>query len=82
MMRGSGSLAVSEARQTAYLLKGKVTPDYDRLEFGMAEKFVLRALASARDVRLPQVETEFRKTGTWATWWRSLPGRDKERGSL
>jgi DNA ligase-1 len=39
-----------EARVAAYLLHGRVAPDYEGIELGMADRLVLRALAVATGV--------------------------------
>jgi DNA ligase-1 len=56
-------LSPGEARQAAYFLKGKMAPDYEAAELGMAEKLVVRALAGAYGVPLSRVEAALRKTG-------------------
>jgi DNA ligase-1 len=72
-------LSPAEARQAAYLLKGKVAPDYEGLEFGMAEKFVVRALAAAENVPLKRVEAAYRKAGDLGDVAAQLAG--KRRGA-
>jgi len=52
-----------EARLTAYLLRGKVAPDYEGLELGLAKKLVMRSLAQAWGTPLKEVENRFQKTG-------------------
>jgi DNA ligase-1 len=42
-----GRLSPGEARVAAYLLRGQVGPDYEGGELGMADKLVMRALATA-----------------------------------
>ncbi len=52
-----------EARITAYLLRGKVAPDYEGLKLGLAEKLVMRALTQAWGISLKEVESHFQKIG-------------------
>jgi DNA ligase-1 len=52
-----------EARMAAYLLRGRVGPDFEGGELGMGEKFVVRPVAAASDVSPAKVEAAFRKTG-------------------
>jgi DNA ligase-1 len=56
-------LEPGEGRAAAYLLKGKVAPDYEGTEFGMAEKAVTRAIAASAAVALRRVEAAFHRTG-------------------
>jgi DNA ligase-1 len=68
-------LSPAEARQAAYLLKGKVSPDYEGPEFGMAEKFVLRVLAAADEVPPSRVAAALRKAGDLGDVAAQLAGR-------
>jgi DNA ligase-1 len=52
-----------EARAAAYLLKGKVAPDYEGIELGMAEKSVLRAIAASADVPPGRVQAALHRLG-------------------
>lgn len=52
-----------EARMAAYLLRGRVAPDYEPVEIGLAEKLVVRALAEACDISVTKVAQAVRKTG-------------------
>ena len=54
---------VSEISELCYLLQGRVTPIYEPLEFGMADKFIIRAIAKAYDVPIDTVLREFKKHG-------------------
>jgi DNA ligase-1 len=56
-------LSPTEARLAAYLLRGKVAPDYEGLELGVAEKLVTRALAAASDLSMAKVQAASRRTG-------------------
>lgn len=46
-----------------YLLQGRVVPLYTPLEFGMADKMILRAVARAFDIEDAKVTSEFKKIG-------------------
>lgn len=56
-------LKPEEARAAAYLLRGKVAPDYEGIELGMAEKSVLRAIAASADVPPDRVQAAFQRLG-------------------
>lgn len=60
LFKKSGS---SEIRELCYLLQGRVEPLYEPIEFGMAEKFVIRAIGYAYDVDLQKVLTIFKRVG-------------------
>ncbi len=53
----------SEIGQIAYLTQGRVAPLYEPVEFGMAEKMVLRAMAIAYKIELEKVNDLFKKAG-------------------
>jgi DNA ligase-1 len=46
-----------------YLIQGKLYPDYEGIELGMAEKMVIRAIASSSGKDQLQVEKVYQKTG-------------------
>ena len=52
-----------EIGKICYLLQGRVVPLYEALEFGVADKFMIRAIAQAYGVEAPRVMKEFKKTG-------------------
>lgn len=52
-----------EIGKLCYLLQGRVCPLYEAIEFGVAEKFIFRAIASAYGVTTGQVTAEFKKLG-------------------
>ncbi|MCX7589488.1 MAG: ATP-dependent DNA ligase [bacterium] len=56
-------VSAEEAKLTAYLLKGKITPDYLGGEFGLAQKLVIRAIARAYNLSIEEVEKNFYKKG-------------------
>lgn len=52
-----------DIRQTIYLSVGRLHPDFVPLELGMADKLVLRAIASVSGRKLSEVESLWVKTG-------------------
>lgn len=52
-----------EIAKLCYLLQGRVCPLYEDVEFGMAEKFIIRAIAQAYDAPQEEVITQFKKLG-------------------
>ncbi len=54
---------VREIRTLCYLLQGRVTPIYEPLEFGMADKFIIRAISNAYDVPIEKVLAEYKHHG-------------------
>lgn len=46
-----------------YLLQGRVAPLYEPIEFGMADKMVIRTIANSLQVNSTQVTNEFKKRG-------------------
>ncbi|MEM2088673.1 MAG: ATP-dependent DNA ligase [Thermoproteota archaeon] len=53
----------AELEKLVYLLQGKVRPDYEGLEFGMADKLVLRALMDFSGVDQKTVEKIYKDSG-------------------
>ncbi len=53
----------SEIAKLCYLLQGRVCPLYEDIEFGMAEKFIIRAIAQAYDAPHDEVVKQFKKLG-------------------
>lgn len=49
--------------KVVYLTQGRVAPLFDAPEFGMAEKYVIKALALAYGVSPEKVTSDFKKTG-------------------
>src|ERR1043166_4978205 len=46
-----------------YLIQGKISPDYEGVELGLAEKMAIRALAQSAGLDLAVIEEIYRKTG-------------------
>jgi len=55
--------SADEIGKLIYLLQGRVAPLYEATEFGMADKFVIRAIALAYDIEPDRVTKEFKKFG-------------------
>src|SRR5690348_2202181 len=52
-----------EIGEICYLLQGRVVPLYDATEFGIADKFMIRAIVLAYGASEDDVKKEFRKFG-------------------
>ncbi|HUD20081.1 MAG TPA: ATP-dependent DNA ligase [Patescibacteria group bacterium] len=52
-----------EIGKICYLLLGRVVPLYEAVEFGVADKFMIRAIALAYDTDQDHVVSAFKKTG-------------------
>lgn len=53
----------SEIDKMVYLLQGRIAPLYEPLEFGMADKMILRAIAQAYDISPKDALVEFKRLG-------------------
>jgi DNA ligase-1 len=56
-------VSVSEIGPVSYILTGRVAPLYEPVEFGMADKFVVKAISQAYGVDPETVRKYFGKTG-------------------
>src|SRR3989338_2080317 len=56
-------LTPAEYEKSVYLLLGRLTPKYEMLNFGMAEKMVIRAIASAVQMEKSDFVKEYKKSG-------------------
>lgn len=52
-----------ETEKVVYLLQGRVRPAYEGIDFGMAEKMIVRAAISALNIEKSFFEKEFKKIG-------------------
>jgi DNA ligase-1 len=68
-------LSPEEGRMAAYLLRGRVAPDFEPVEFGVADKLVMRALAEATGVSAARVQEAFGRTGDLGDVAAALTGR-------
>lgn len=64
LFRASGT---HEIAKICYVLQGRVAPLYESVEFGVADKFMIRAVACAYDVKVGDVAEEFKKRGDLGT---------------
>lgn len=68
-----------EIGKICYLLLGRVAPLYDAIEFGIADKFMVRAIAESYEVPRERVQALFKKTGDVGTTAEELhSGKDKK----
>ncbi|MDA1316745.1 MAG: ATP-dependent DNA ligase [bacterium] len=56
-------LTPAEYEKTIYLLLGRLTPIYKTLNFGMAEKLVIRAVASSIQMDVKDFTNEYKRVG-------------------
>ncbi|GAB4219177.1 MAG: ATP-dependent DNA ligase [Candidatus Microgenomates bacterium] len=56
-------LTSSELEQVVYLLQGKVRPAYEGVDFGMAEKMIIKAAILALNIDKNYFEKEYKKIG-------------------
>lgn len=49
--------------KVTYLIQGKLYPDYEGIEMGLAERMALRAIASSSGRNLSEIESIYRETG-------------------
>jgi DNA ligase-1 len=49
--------------KVTYLIQGKLYPDYEGIEMGLAERMALRAIASSSGRGMTEIETIYRDTG-------------------
>lgn len=56
-------LSSEEIGQTVYLLQGRVAPLFEKIEFGMAEKTVIKSIVSSLNIDRPYFEKENRRLG-------------------
>ena len=52
-----------EIVKICYILQGRVAPLYEAVEFGIADKMMIRAIADALQVKSKKVADLFKKTG-------------------
>ncbi|MGI9567504.1 MAG: ATP-dependent DNA ligase [Nitrosopumilus sp.] len=46
-----------------YLLQGKLRPDFEGIELGVAEKLAMRAISKSSGIQIKKIEDEYRKNG-------------------
>jgi DNA ligase-1 len=60
-------LTSDEIEQTTYLLQGRVVPLFESIEFGMAEKTIIKSIVSALNVERAYFEKENKRLGDVGT---------------
>lgn len=50
-----------------YLIQGKLRPDYEGLELGVAEKLAIRAISKSSAIPIKKIESEYKKSGDLGT---------------
>jgi DNA ligase-1 len=60
-----------------YLLQGRVAPNYESVEFGAADKFMIRAIAQAYDISPDRVTKAFKKHGDMGVAAEELHGEKR-----
>lgn len=69
----------AEIGKICYLLLGRVAPLYEAIEFGVADKFMIRAIAKAYDVDFKKVARVFKEKGDLGDVAESLyTGKDQK----
>ena len=56
-----------EIGDICYLLLGRVAPLYEAIEFGIADKFMIRAIAAAYNISIDAVTASFKRVGDLGT---------------
>lgn len=56
-------LSSKELEKVVYLLQGRVAPEYEKLEFGISEKLVIKAIILALSIDKNYFEKEYKKIG-------------------
>jgi len=54
-----------EIAKVVYLLQGRVGPAYKGIDFGMAERTIIKSAMSALNIDRSYFEKEFKKSGDW-----------------
>ncbi|MEK9169534.1 MAG: ATP-dependent DNA ligase, partial [Patescibacteria group bacterium] len=61
------SLSAQEIAKVVYLLQGRVGPAYEGIDFGMAERTIIKSAMSALNIDRSYFEKEFKKSGDLGT---------------
>ncbi len=73
--------ADDEITETVYLLQGKVAPDYEGIELGVAEKIVIKVLSTITGIGEGKIESELLKIGDLGKVGENLM-KDKKQSTL
>jgi len=49
--------------KTVYLIQGKIRPNFEGVELGIAEKLVMKAMSKSSGIPLKKIEDEYNKGG-------------------
>ena len=60
-------ISPEEAKISAYLLRGELSPSYEGLEMGLAGKTAIKAISRSENVSLEKVASLFKKTGDFGS---------------
>ena len=70
-------ISPEEAKISAYLLRGELTPPYEGLEIGLADRMVIRAIALGQNSTNEKIESLFNKTGDLGSVVETLKAGDR-----
>ncbi len=73
-----GEASGTEIDKIAYLLQGRVAPLYEPIEFGMADKMVVKAMAKAYGESAEEITKLFKKSGDLGAVAESLGKKSRE----
>jgi len=73
-----GEASGTEIDKIAYLLQGRVAPLYEPIEFGMADKMVVKAMAKAYGESAEEITKLFKKSGDLGVVAESLGKKSRE----
>jgi len=72
------TVPIEELRDLVYIIQGKLHPDFYQIEFGMADKLILRAIAFTSGTPDAKVEEMWLKEGDTGTVAEALIGKKKQ----
>ena len=72
------TVPIEELRDLVYIIQGKLHPDFYQIEFGMADKLILRAIAFTSGTPDSKVEEMWLKEGDTGTVAETLIGKKKQ----
>ena len=72
------TVPMEELRDLVYIIQGKLHPDFYQIEFGMADKLILRAIAFTSGTPDSKVEEMWLKEGDTGTVAETLIGKKKQ----
>jgi len=72
------TVPIGELRDLVYIIQGKLHPDFYQIEFGMADRLILRAIAFTSGTPESKVEEMWLKEGDTGTVAETLIGKKKQ----